>query len=735
MRYANLLPLFVILFFLALSPKTAITQPAIHVAPNIEEGDTLRVGLALSGGGAKGIAHIGILKAIEDAGLRIDYITGTSMGSLVGGLYAIGYTSDQLIELAKNNNFVDLFTERVNRRHISNYEKLFDGRTIATFPINERGINLPAGIITGQNIYAYLTRHTWPAHHTENFDDFLIPYATIGTDIETGDAKVFRSGYLADAIRASISIPSAMYPHRIGDRYYVDGGLARNLPVQDAFDMGANFVIAVDVSTPLLPQEQLRSLTEIMNQAVLYRINERTDEQKALADLAITISRLDDYNMMDFDQAALFIDFGLEKGAEYLDHFKEIAALQSTPAVLRAELPPPSPLPINDVLIEGNTLFDDDFIIRLLDFESGTSLSPELIEEKISRLHSSQYIQQVTYRIVPDDDYYYNLKITVVENKSNDFKVGLRYETQTQASILAEATFQDLLHTGSINRFDLRLGDDISFNSDYIYYGALGSSLAALTSFQFHSEKVDGFVDGDLTSSFTNRIIRGEMSVGNYFSNINLFSVGVRKDFIYQADRINIENIEPSSDDYLSFFARYLLDKVNRNSYPTNGQKLFLEAHHSNSSILSPILFTSLRGYFEGHFAVTDEFTVRTTAYAGYSYGNDLPWSYWSVPNRYERPYGSLHFGGFSRYEISSRNMQIGSFGFQVEPIYHRFIGMDIFAGRFMDDWNISLLRDDIEYGASITVGALTILGPVQAIFSTSTRNSFKAELQLGYRF
>jgi len=292
------------------------------------QSDSLKVGVVLSGGGARGVAHIGILKALEEAGVQIDYITGTSMGSLIGGLYAIGYSADQLIELSRTSNFMELFTETPNRRYTSNYEKGFDERTILTVPISESGLSLPQGIITGQNIYSYISRLVWAAHGTDDFDNFPIPYAAIATDIETGEAVVFRSGYLPDAIRASISIPSAIVPHEINGKHYVDGGLARNLPVQDALDMGANYIIAVDVTSALVPGDSLNTLTEIMNQSVQYRINERVEQEKKKADLVITMSEIDEYSVASFDMMETFLEAGLNAGEKYSEEFKNIAERQ-----------------------------------------------------------------------------------------------------------------------------------------------------------------------------------------------------------------------------------------------------------------------------------------------------------------------------------------------------------------------------------------------------------------------
>jgi len=370
-----------------------------------------------------------------------------------------------------------------------------------------------------------------------------------------------------------------------------------------------------------------------------------------------------------------------------------------------------------------------------LQFETGAKLGPEMIDEKISRLYSSQYIEQVTYRIKPDTLYYYNLHVNIKENQSNDFKVGLRYESETKASILFEASFQNLFHDGSINKLESRLGDQLMFGADYIYYGALGSRFAALTSLQYHTENVDWFVDNERVSRFENHVIRGEVSVGNYFSTQHLFALGIRKDFNYYRNEINPQQVEPVNDGYHAFFAKYRYDFLNRKSYPSNGHKVLAQFFYSDPMVYSPLQFYSLQFYWNGYYHLSSKLSLTNSLLAGYSYGNELPWGYWYTPNRYYQDIGYLRFGGIDRYEVSTPHIQMASLGIQAEPFYHRFINIDLYAGRFLDEWNLNPKIDDIDYGASLSLGALTIVGPIKVIFSTGTVNSFQAELQIGYQF
>jgi NTE family protein len=726
----------VFLVFIAFIAGSGFFSVNLH-AENIEtvQRDTVRVGLVLSGGGALGIAHIGILEALEEAGVRIDYITGTSMGSLVGGLYSIGYTIAQLSEIAISNNFIDLFTESRDRRYISNYEKLIEDRTIASFPINEKRIDLPLGIISGQNVYTFLSRLAWNVHGTEDFNLFPIPFAAVATDIETGEAKVFRSGYLPDALRASISIPSALSPHPIGDKVYIDGGLIRNIPVQDAIEMGATYTIAVDVSTPLLPKDSLNTLAAILNQSIIYRIQDYNVIQKELADYVIEVEELQPYSPADFDKAELFLEIGRRYGQKHLDKFREIAAMQSYPPPPRPGVGETGALPVNEVIINGNTLVDDEFILRLLDFTPGVSMNPDIIEEKVTRLYSSQYIDHVTYRIRPNDDYFYNLEITIVENTTDEFNVGLRYESGTQASLLLESTFRDLLHRGSLSRFETRLGDRLNFIADHVYYGALGSRFALLSSIQFFTEDVDWFLDGDGVSRFKNEILRAEIAAGNYFSTQNLFTFGVRKDFNNHTNKINKEFIGASSKNYHAVYVRFIRDNLNRRGYPTSGKKLVLEGFLSDELLFSPVNFTASQLYYNGIYPVHRNISFTNTFWFSYTTGRELPWQYWASPNRFDHTIDYTRFAGARRFELTTRNIQMGSIGIQFEPFRHRFIGFDFYAGRFLDNWNLNISDNDFEFAGSVSVGAQSIFGPLKLIMSTSTLHTFRAELQLGYHF
>ena len=696
--------------------------------------DSVRIGLVLSGGGAKGIAHIGVIEAIEDAGIRIDYILGTSMGALIGGLYAIGYTTEQLRDLVLSNNFNELFLDRRNRAFISNYEKLSDERTLLSFPISRRGISLPQGVISGQNIYTLLSRLSWNLGYIRDFDDFPIPFAALATDLETGDAAVLRSGYLPDAMRASMSIPSIFTPIEINDRVYVDGGFIRNLPVEDAIDMGADYTIAVFVGSRLEDRSRLNSLTSILNQTVSFRISENVEQQQDLADYFVEVTSLEEFTTGDFGKADTLLKIGHHVGQKHLEEFRKIAEMQNRPPAYRPGVGPPEPILICQIEIEGNTIYEDAVIINLLGFSPGSKLDPDTIEESISHLYSSQYISNVHYK-VENIGGEYVLHIKVIEDLENKFRLGARYENETNASILLSATFQNLIQSGSLTQFQARLGEQLNFRVEHIYFSIMGSRSAFLGSVEFENEMVEWYTGNDIVSRHDNTILRGDLSWANYFSTNNLIAIGVRKGFTHQSNQINVDQIRSTDRDYHALFIRYMRDNLNRKSFPVRGRKLKFQSFVSDQSIFSPIDFSSTTFNYQINVPFSRSLTFRNSIWLGYTTGRELPWGYWNSPNRHDPFLDALRFGGADRYQLTSRNAQVVSTGIQIEPFYHWFIGLDAFGGRFLSNWDTDLTQNDIDFSFSLSLGALTLLGPIELILSRSRFNNFHTELQVGFTF
>src|SRR5438046_661600 len=246
-----------------------------------------RVGVALSGGAARGLAHIGVLKVLEEAGVPVDVITGTSMGSVVGGLYAVGYTAAQLDTIVRTEDWYRLLTDPVDRRDLAVDRKFTEDHYLLTLPIQRGGIKLPRSVVAGQRVSQLLTRLTWSAHAIRDFRALPIPFAAVATDLETSRAVVLDHGFLPDAIRASMALPSVFSPVDLGDTAVIDGGVVRNLPAQDARALGADVLICSDVTDPLEPRDSIVSLVDVLVQSVSFRVWDSEAEQRSKCDVLI----------------------------------------------------------------------------------------------------------------------------------------------------------------------------------------------------------------------------------------------------------------------------------------------------------------------------------------------------------------------------------------------------------------------------------------------------------------
>ena len=706
-------------------------------SPDTDDNDQdLKVGLVLSGGGAKGIAHIGVLEVLEEAGIRVDYISGTSMGSIVGALYSIGYTTDEMRYLAETTDWERLFSDRPNRRLLSMHEKEMNDRFILSFPITERGINLPSGLVAGQNIFSWLTHHTWPVLDIEDFSQLPIPYATVATDIETGEAVVFREGYLPDAIRASISFPSAFRPHKVDGQSLLDGGLIRNLPVQEVLDMGADYVIAVDVSTPLLSSDELTSITSILTQAVNYRIIEKVNEQKDLADYNIEVRDLDKYQVTDFNRSAEFLEIGVNTARLHFDKLKEIAGMQhqsgngsSDRSYSRDQVY------IDQVSVTGNRDIPSDLILAEVELLQGRFVDSPDIESTINQLYGTQLFDLISYRLYKLNDNRHHLELRVIENRDDTFRIGARYESQTQTSFLLNTSFRNLLQRGSTLRFNLRLGRDASLISDYMTIRSSASRIGFNARLKYDREQVDYFNGAERISGLTSHLLRGDLFTGTYMNRDYLLGIGIRGDINKFSDAFNAEEIPFSDVNHHAVYGKFLIDTFNRRSFPNRGQKLLLGATFSDQLFFSPLDFNEQHFYWKGLHNIQNDVTLQHTIYLGRSFGDELPWSYWYSPNRQNEDIGMIRFGGFDRYELSGRNIQMVSAGIQYEVFRHRFLKFDAYVGNTFDNWSWDVGNNRYKTAFSLSAGALTILGPLEFIVSASSRNTFLYEIQLGYEF
>ena len=265
--------------------KKFLYTPLCSVTIALGQPQDLKVGLVLSGGGAKGIAHVGVLKVIEEAGVRIDYIGGSSMGAVVGALYAVGYSADQIDALLQQTDLNQLIADQYPRRAMSFTEKEDAGRYALTLPFDRFRIQFPDALSRGQDVYNLLVQLLHETHGIRDFDKLPIPFYCTATDIETGELTILDSGFLPLAINASSALPTLFAPVAVGDKLYIDGGVADNFPIGHMQTQEVDFIIGVDVQSALIEKSQLRSAADIMLQISGFESAAQMEQKKAATDL------------------------------------------------------------------------------------------------------------------------------------------------------------------------------------------------------------------------------------------------------------------------------------------------------------------------------------------------------------------------------------------------------------------------------------------------------------------
>jgi NTE family protein len=249
--------------------------------------DRMKIGVVLSGGAVKGFTHVGVLRVIESVGLPVDVVTGTSMGSFIGALYAVGYSVDSIDSLLHAVDWLGMFEDRSPRRRQSLDYRLVEEGGLLTLPVRRGQVDLPRGLISGQQISRALSRLFFKAWDIRDFHRLPIPFGAVAADLADGQGILLTSGHLPEVIRASTSIPSVFDPVVIDGRTLIDGGVTRNLPAEDAKLMGADALVCVDVSEPVLPVDSLETLIDVMVQAVGFRMLESAQKQRRLCDVLI----------------------------------------------------------------------------------------------------------------------------------------------------------------------------------------------------------------------------------------------------------------------------------------------------------------------------------------------------------------------------------------------------------------------------------------------------------------
>jgi NTE family protein len=714
--------------------------------PNTEAPHRPRIGLVLSGGGARGAAHVGVLKVLEDLRVPIDAIAGTSMGAVVGGLYASGLSARQIEKLMTSIDWQDAFRDRPPREDLTLRRKQEDAEFLVKFPLGFRDGRavLPRGLIQGQHLTETLRRLTLPVARVSNFDELPTPFRAVATDLESGDAVVMGSGDLTSAMRASLSAPGVFAPVEREGHLLVDGGIADNVPVDIARSMGVDILIVVDVGFPLLPRQELSSIPVISNQMLAILIRHNAEAQLAtLTPRDILIQpQLGNASSFDFGLVSRAIDTG-ELAAR--GKSTELASLGISEAqmqgyVARREAPRMAPPKIDFVRVEAGSEKYVPAADNLFNGMLGKPLDPDEVARRITALYGRGGLDTLDYHVVGTEERY-GLAINARPNSQgpNYLRFGLSlqddFEGNSTYSAAVRLVVSDVTRNAGEWATDLQVGSTSQIGTELFLPLAPFSSWFVMPHIRDLAHDIDlvcnppevGQASYCKSQTSSGQVVLAEYRVhsftygadlGRQFSNWGEIRAGVESEQGHVRLKIgdptdeNLPDLSPWNT--TNFFVRFTYDRLDDINFPHRGQRAELQwsgVHDVSGTIPGSDQLTL-------HYVGAWTFG-RDTVQLGASGGMTLQSQVTDI-NQLFTLGGFLNLSGLRADSLLGPNFGI------LRGMYYRQIGrggpgyLDVptYLGMSLEMGNVWQQRSDASFAntqkdASIFLGMDTFLGPL----------------------
>ena len=550
---------------------------------NAPVNDRPRIGLVLGGGGARGYAHIGVIKKLEEMRVPYDYIAGTSMGSIVGGFLSTGMQSDELDRVVRDADWDDLFKDATEREDLPYRRKADDALGLfgPKLGIGKDSSLLPKGVVSGQKVVFMFESVASQRVNTSDFDQLPIPFRAIATDIVSGDMVVIGDGELSMAMRASMAVPAVFDPVRRGDHLLVDGGLVRNLPVDVARDMGADVIIAVDVGTKLAGDDELTNALAIVYQISGLLTVQNTEVQiKTLGDEDVLISPKlgHEITSADFKKLDAAIPIGYSAAEAVQDQLQKYALSEKDYHAWRQQVNgcvegPPS---IHFVELDNQSRFSDDVIRELISIRPGETLNLEQLDKDLRQIYALGFIRQARYSIIEKDGQQ-GIEITVFQDERGDrfIETGLDLSFSgrgTDFNLRAGYLDTGLDTRGSEFRALIQFGESPGLFADY--YRPLDDSLKYSINPSFALFRRPIFIydnEGNAIGEIEVDEVGAAIALGREFSRYAKLTAGFNR----YAGELDVLVGDPSLSSYsfdgAELFVEFGIDRLDDRYLPTRG--------------------------------------------------------------------------------------------------------------------------------------------------------------------
>lgn len=661
-------------------------------AQNTTEDTRPKVGLVLSGGGAKGLAHIGVLKVLDSLGVKIDYVAGTSMGAIIGGLYASGYSGKQLDSVFKKIDFDKIISDDIPRASKVFYERNNSERYAITLPFNNFKVKLPSALSRGQNTYGLLSRLMLHVSNITEFDKLPIPFFCVATDVETGTAVILDKGNLTQSIMASGALPTLFQPVEINNRVLIDGGVANNYPVDELRAKGAEVIIGVDVQDGLLKRDKLTSAPDVLFQINNFRSIKAMESKIEKTDIYIKPD-IAGYSVISFNEGLEIIRAG--KHATTLKMY-DLLALGGHHTKLKISLKPQDSIVIQATQIKGLNHYTRSYVLGKLKVKLGVKMSYDDFTRGLNNLIATNNFDTFQYQLIKTNEAdSYNLIADLRETTITTFlKFGIHYDELYKSAILFNITKKRLLFNNDVASLDFILGDNVRYNFEYLIDKGFYWSVGVKSRYNTFNKNISAQLlleDAVIAGAGLNKIDAELQDQTNQFYLQTLFkkdfalSLGAEhKRLEIKSETIAINNNQSDafvfeSTDYFSVFGQLKLDTYDNIYFPKRGvyfngdvhtylfASSFNEAFDNFSMVKANLGYAlsvsnklALNFKTSGGFKIGDKST-QTLDFALGGYGNNLinnfvpfiGYDFLSVTgNSYVKAYASADYEIFKKHHI-----------------------------------------------------------------------------------
>ncbi len=708
--------------------------------------DRPKVGLVLSGGGAKGFAHVGVLKVLEELGIPIDYIGGTSIGSIIGGLYAIGYNADDIESFIQKQDWEFLLSDEVDRGHIPYFEKLEMDRYNISLPVKWWRVEVPNNVIKGQNVINKFSELTFGYHDITDFSQFKIPFFCVAADLETGKEILLDHGYLPECMKASMAIPGVFRPQEIEGYYLVDGGVINNFPVDRMKEMGADIIIGVDLSSGLKKKEELNSIGSVMGQLVSVMGLTKYEANKQQCDIYMNPD-LHEFTASSFTASAADTMFirGEQAAYQVYEQLLELRKQLGTQAPPKKSMKTPSTdttFVVKNIVYEGRAQKDHFYLEGKLGLQPNSEISLDDINNGIANLYGTLNYELISYRLVGGKEK--TLILNLSESSKNTLNMGVHYDNVNHAAMLLNTTFRKGAGSGARISANLKLSRLPGFDIQYTVDRGVKPGFEA--GFEYHNlnftqinEDQDFIVDLDFSRFWlgTHIVAKDRFTLG-----LGLFSQNtIVKDIYTNNDStINASYYSRGTDITYRMFINF--DNRDNIYYPTKGTRFVTEFRVITDNLYEyknqlPILSGSLA--YQKSFKLGRRFTMHPSAYGRFTYAT------YQVPTTYQTFIGGtlqtdyfnsqIPFYGMRFLSYPVLHAAVGAFRTDFEFLPKNHVGAIFNMGFYSQD-NSFVNNTDMIYGIGLNYSYDTFIGPFDVwITASNQQRDLYTFLSIGYWF